>query len=146
MRFKKMLVAVDFSEPSRLAARSAAEMAADSGAALVFVHVWEPTAHLYGMPAFPVAFADDYTEKARQAMEEIRREAEQIGAKHVSTMVLTGTPWNEIVELLRKDESYDLVVVGTHGHTGLKHVLLGSVAERIVRHSPVPVLAVRTRP
>jgi nucleotide-binding universal stress UspA family protein len=64
----------------------------------------------------------------------------------VSTTILTGTPWHEVVELLRKDESFDLVMVGTHGHTGLKHVLLGSVAERIVRHAPCPVLVVRTRP
>jgi nucleotide-binding universal stress UspA family protein len=145
MRFKKVLVAVDFSGPSRTALQSAAEMAVDSGAELVLVHVWEPTAQLYGMPAFPVAFADDYIAEAKQGVESAKQDAERTGAKRVSTLVLTGTPWHEIVELLRKDHGYDLVVVGTHGRTGLKHVLLGSVAERIVRHSPVPVLVIRTR-
>lgn len=145
MRFKKVMVADDFSEASRVAVSSGAQMAADSGAELVLVHVWEPTAHLYGMAAFPVAFAEDYTEKAKQSLAASKRAAEEIGARRVSTLVLTGTPWHEIVELLRKDETYDLVIVGTHGRTGLKHVLLGSVAERIVRHAPVPVLAIRTR-
>jgi len=145
MRFKKVLVAVDFSEPSRNAVQSAATLAADSGAELVLVHVWEPTAHLYGMPAFPVAFAEDYLAQAKQSVESAKRDAEQLGAKQVSTLVLTGTPWHELVELLRKDPSFDLVIAGTHGRTGLKHVLLGSVAERIVRHSPVPVLVTRTR-
>ena len=46
---------------------------------------------------------------------------------------------------LSSDPSYDLAVIGTHGRTGLKHVLLGSVAERVVRHAPCPVLVVRTR-
>jgi nucleotide-binding universal stress UspA family protein len=146
MRFKKILVALDFSEPSRLALRSAAQLAADSGAELVLAHVWQPNVYSFGGPEFPLSFAEDYTRQAKASLEDSRREAEQVGAHRVSTTILTGTPWHEVVELLRKDESFDLVMVGTHGHTGLKHVLLGSVAERIVRHAPCPVLVVRTRP
>ena len=145
MRFKKLLVALDFSEPSRKALHSAAQMAADNGAEMVLVHVWQPTASLTGGPEFPISFAEDYIQQAKDGLEDSKREAEQMGARRVSTIVLTGTPWHEIAELLRKDESYDLVVIGSHGRTGLKHVLLGSVAERIVRHVPVPVLVVRSR-
>ena len=51
-------------------------------------------------------------------------------------------PWDETVKLLGRD-NYDLVVLGTHGRTGLKHVLLGSVAEKVVRHAPCAALVVR---
>ena len=145
MRFKKLLVPHDFSDPSREALQAAAQIAADSGAELVLVHVWQPTAHSYGGPVFPVSFAEDFISQAKEGLESARGDAERAGATRVSTTVLTGAPWHEIVELLRKDASFDLVVLGTHGRTGLKHVLLGSVAEKIVRHAPCPVLVVRTR-
>src|SRR5687767_14098942 len=101
MPFKKMLVAVDFSEPSRAALAKAVEMAIDGGAELVLAHVWEPKAHLYGMPAFPVALANDYVARAEKDVEELKREAERKGVRRVSTTVLTGTPWHEIVDLLQ---------------------------------------------
>ena len=142
MAFKKVLVAVDFSEPSREALRGAAQIATERDTELVLVHVWEPKAHLYGLPPFPVSSSDEYVQHANAQLDDAKREAERIGAKRVSTLVLTGIPWHEVVELLR---SFDLVVVGTHGRTGLRHVLLGSIAERIVRHAPAPVLVLRTR-
>jgi universal stress protein A len=145
MRFKKVLVALDFSETSRAALSCAAQLAADSGAELVLVHVWHPGGHAFGGPEFPISFAEDYLREREQQIEAAKREAERTGARLVTTRVLTGTPWHEIVELLRKDQSFDLAVIGTHGRTGIKHVLLGSVAERVVRHAPVPVLVMRTR-
>jgi nucleotide-binding universal stress UspA family protein len=72
-------------------------------------------------------------------------EAEQLGARRVSTVLATGAPWHEIVEIARRDPAIDLIVMGTHGYTGLKHVLMGSVAEKVVRHAPCPVLAARAR-
>lgn len=143
MRFKKLLVAVDFSEPSHKAFQVASQLAADSGAQLVLVHVFQPAA--YTGPLLPIAIAEDALRDANTSLEGLKRQAESIGAHRVSTLVLTGTPWHEIVELVRKDEAIDLVVLGTHGHTGLKHVLIGSVAERVVRHAVSPVLVVRTR-
>ena len=60
-------------------------------------------------------------------------------------MFATGTPWNETVAIAKRDPSIDLIVMGTHGRTGLKHALLGSVAEKVVRHAPCPVLVARDR-
>jgi universal stress protein A len=143
MRFKKLLVAVDFSEPSQAAFHTAAQLAADAGAQLVIVHVFQPAS--YTGPLMPVAATEDAQRDARASLAALERQAESVGARRVSSALLTGTPWHEIVELARKDEAIDLVVLGTHGHTGLKHVLIGSVAERVVRHAPCPVLVVRTR-
>jgi universal stress protein A len=75
-------------------------------------------------------------------MREWIAEAHALGATNVDAIFLAGNPADEIIELLHKDPSFDLVVVGTHGRTGLAHVLLGSVAEKIVRRSPCAVLAI----
>lgn len=145
MRFHKVLAALDFSEPSRVALDAAARMCAASGAELVLAHVWQPTLYSYGMPAFPVAVVEGTVEQVERRLGEARKAAEALGAKHVTTRALSGAPWHELVELLRHDRSFDLAVLGTHGHTGLEHVLLGSVAEKVVRHAPCAVLVVRTR-
>ena len=145
MGFKKILVAVDFSEPSHKAVEAAARISADTGGELVLVHVWQPSSQTYGGLMFPISFAEDYIKDATLKIAAVQREAEEAGAKHVTSDVRTGAPWHEIVEMVRKDESFDLIIVGSHGRTGLKHVLLGSVAEKVVRHAPCPVLVVRTR-
>jgi nucleotide-binding universal stress UspA family protein len=134
VRFKKLLVPVDFSEPSRQAFHAGVAMAADTGVPLVLVHVVQG----------PVAESRSETvESARLALARWQHDAEVAGAELVSTRVIMGTPWHEIVELLRADRTFDLVIVGTHGRTGIQQVLLGSVAERVVRHAPCPVLVVR---
>ena len=57
-------------------------------------------------------------------------------------VVVVGRPWQEVTELARK-MGVDLIIMGTHGYTGLKHVMMGSTAERVIRHAPCPVLVVR---
>lgn len=145
MGFKKILVAVDFSEPSREALQTAAQIGADTGAELVLVHVWRPNSHTYGGPVFPISFAEDYIKDATVKLTGLQHVAEAAGAKRVTSEVLTGAPWHEVVEMVKKDASFDLIIVGSHGLTGFKYVLLGSVAEKIVRHAPIPVLVVRAR-
>jgi universal stress protein A len=76
---------------------------------------------------------------------EWKAHAKELGANEVATRVLTGAPWDQIVAAARDDSAIDLIVMGTHGRTGLKHALLGSVAEKTVRHAPCPVLVVRSR-
>jgi nucleotide-binding universal stress UspA family protein len=143
MRFKKLLAALDFSPLSDQAFHTAAAMAADTGAQLVLLHVLQnrsgeelPSYRSHQIMPQHVAAAD-------AKLAERKREANQLGAHLVSTRVEHGSPWYEIVDLLRQDRSFDLVVIGTHGRTGLKHVLLGSVAEKVVQHAPCPVLVVR---
>jgi len=145
MWFHKILVGVDFTPPSHEALRTATAFAADGGAELVLVHVLQPLVTPMAPVDFPGTLEHDEVNAAELALLKWQAEAEQVGAKRVSTKVVIGTPWHEIVELLRRDDRFDLAVVGTHGRTGLRHVLLGSVAERIVRHASCAVLVVRVR-
>ncbi|MBA2540002.1 MAG: universal stress protein [Deltaproteobacteria bacterium] len=64
----------------------------------------------------------------------------------MSTKFLQGAPWHAMVELAEADGSFDLIVMGTHGRTGLKRLLIGSIAEKVVRHAPISVLVVRGNP
>jgi len=125
----------------------AVELARRLGAELEIVHVEEP------LPAY--AFAEGPLPDLPRLQEEVQRWAERELEQQVKeargagvpvrTAVLLGTPANTIVETARTDGA-DLIVVGSHGRTGLERVLLGSVAERIVRTSPCPVLTVRSTP
>src|SRR6266478_3213395 len=145
--FKKILVGTDFSEASDEARRVAIELARRLGAELEIVHVEEP------LPAY--AFAEGALLDLPRLQEEVRTWAERQledlarGARasgvSTTTAVLLGVPANTIVEAARTERA-DLIVVGTHGRTGLERVLLGSVAERVVRNAPCAVLTVRQTP
>jgi universal stress protein A len=143
MSFRKILCPTDFSEGSRHALRLAIGEWPD--AHLVLIHVWQPP-YVYGPDSgIPGSLFIDTKTMAEEELANWKREAEQQGVRSVSAVLATGAPWNEIVELARREPSIDLIVMGTHGRTGLKHVLLGSVAEKVVRHAPCPVLAARSR-
>jgi nucleotide-binding universal stress UspA family protein len=147
MSTKKILVPVDYSECSQAALAQAVAFALTSGASIDVVHVWDrPT---YVSDTVMVTNTDG---SKRSLVEMVRENAEQemsafLKAAKVPTEVplthrlLSGEPVTTLLEELRSRD-YDLVVVGTHGRTGLTHVLVGSVAERLVRLSPVPVLSV----
>ncbi|HEY5944884.1 MAG TPA: universal stress protein [Kofleriaceae bacterium] len=141
MRFKKILVAVDFSPASREAMRTAAALAAESGAQLTVAHFWQVPLLGAELP-LPAQYVDDVRNGAEQQLATWVAEASSLSDRPVTSVFELGVPWDEAVKLLRRDH-YDLAVVGTHGRTGLKHVLLGSVAEKIVRHAPCAVLVVR---
>jgi nucleotide-binding universal stress UspA family protein len=144
MSFRKILCPIDFSEGSREALRLAVDKLGPD-AHLVLVHVWQPP-FVYGPDAgFPGNVFIETKTLAENELATWKGQAEQLGARRVSTVLATGAPWHEIVELARQDPAIDLIAMGTHGRTGIKHVLLGSVAEKVVRHAPCPVLAVRVR-
>lgn len=145
MRFQKILCSVDFSPGSSEALRLAVEMCgADSE--LVIVHVWQPLFYTYGAESM---LTGDITRQiqadAERGLAESKREAEHLGARRVTTLFQTGAPWREIVDVLEQDRTFELAVIGSHGRTGLARVLLGSVAEKVVRHAPCPVLVARIR-
>lgn len=144
MTFRKILCPVDFSADAREARRLAIEMSG-SDTQLVLVHVWQPP-YVYGMdggPPGPILVETQSLAEGDLARWKV--DAEHLGARQVSTVLAIGAPWHEIVELARRDPAIDLIVMGTHGRTGIKHALLGSVAEKVVRHAPCPVLVVRNR-
>ena len=142
--FKNILCPVDFSDNSRHALTVAIELAKSSNAALTIAHIWQPPMPLYGTPDAAVsgdliqAMVDD----AERSLAEWQATAQAAGVTSVQSKMLTGVPWDEIVKLALESHA-DLVVMGTHGRTGLKHVLIGSVAEKVVRHAPCAVLVIR---
>ena len=145
MVFTKILCPVDFSSGSREALRLAAELTRDSAAQLVLAHVWEPTRWSTGEVQIAPGVIQDMVDAEEAELARWKAEAQKLGAKEVAVQFLTGVAWDEIVALAKNDPRIDLVVMGTHGRTGLKHVLLGSVAEKVVRYAPCPVLVVRAR-
>jgi nucleotide-binding universal stress UspA family protein len=144
MRVRRILGAVDFSEPARVALHYAADLARLFEAELTLFHVYHIPG--YGMPEGSFILPGPETmskffARVDERLASWRAEAEARGARSVDVATAQGSPWHEIVERARS--GYQLIVVGTHGHTGLRHVLLGSVADRVVRHAPCPVLTVR---
>jgi nucleotide-binding universal stress UspA family protein len=142
--FAKILVPIDFSSHSSEAIRYAADLARRYQGTLTLVHAYQPVA--YALPEgfvlyTPAQFANMLTE-FEKLLAAAKLEAEQAGASRVETRSLQGDIASEIVDLAKKD-GHDLIVMGTHGRTGASHVLLGSIAEKVVRRAPCPVLTVR---
>ncbi len=141
---QKILVTTDFSTQSLPAVRYALALGRRTGAAVTLLHVVETASSMSGLEAVLLARTDaEVAELARTKLEALaRREAK--GAGKITAVVRTGKPFHEI-SLTAGERAADLIVIATHGHTGLKRVWLGSTAERVVRHAPCPVLTVPTR-
>ena len=141
-KIESILVPVDFSAPARAGLNLALELAKKFGARVTMLHV-------YGLPvyAFPegAVFGPEVLTRlasaAQDAVDRLRVEVASHGVD-VTAVSTVGTPAEEIVDRV-KSHGFDLIVMGTHGRTGLKHALLGSVAERVVRLATCPVLTVR---
>nr|HEX4315800.1 universal stress protein [Kofleriaceae bacterium] len=145
MVFKKILCPVDFSAGAREALTVAARIAVESSAALVLVHVWElPTWAITELTLAPAAL-QDLLDSNDAELARWKAEAAALGVRDVQTRSETGPAWDRIVAVAGSDPGVDLVVMGTHGRTGLSHALIGSVAEKVVRFAPCNVLVVRPR-
>lgn len=144
---RNILVPVDFSPSSKLAIEYALMFAERYSATVRILHSWEVPA--YVRPDLTVwsgqlssTLSDSVKLAAEQAMNEFVRNAQVADRKDVTTEIVEGQPYAMILSALETG-TYDLVVMGTHGRTGLSHFVLGSVAEKVVRHSQQPVLTVR---
>jgi len=139
MQMNKILVPLDFSAASETALSYATSLAKESGASLLLVHVEErPIA--YGAGEFYVGAADvDTSEELTARLQAVTPTDQQVAYAH---RMLSGEPAPAIVHLA-EEEKVDLIVMGTHGHTGLMRLLMGSVAEEIVRKAPCPVFTLR---
>lgn len=137
---RRVLVPVDCSDASDAAVQHGKELAQTYGAEIDLLHVVEE-------PSYPFAYGPDLAsfptrevvERVEEQLAEIARE--EIGYEHVMVQAATGSSSSEILNYV-KEHDVDLVVMATHGRTGLDHILLGSVAERVLRQSPVPVFTV----
>ena len=132
---KRILVPVDFGGPSLRACDRAAALARELLGSITLVHVVEPLPY----PIPPEATAQ-LREAAARAME-VHAAKLRPHVRELHTRIAAGTPWREVLAAIDAEQA-DLVVAGTHGRRGLARVALGSVAERIVRTSPVPVLTI----
>jgi nucleotide-binding universal stress UspA family protein len=143
LRFKTVLVPVDFSASSRRALDYAAGFAASHGGRLVLLHVVEPVVYPAELGYPSLGALPPQTEYERAGKEQLSLLARQVsGSVEVTAKIRVGQPYVEITRAAR-ELGADLIIISTHGHTGLKRVLVGSTAERVVRHATVPVLTLR---
>ncbi len=146
MAFQRILCPVDFSDPSRRALDLAVELAQKFSASLTVLHVYPPPGYVLPegyVPAGPEVLAEVEL-RTRESLEAWQQAAQAAGAAQVDIATGIGPAAGEIVHQAREG-NFDLVVVGTHGRTGLAHMVLGSTAEKVVRLSPCPVLTVPLR-
>lgn len=143
MTFRKILCPTDFSPGSQQALRVAARLANESNAEVVIAHGWHVPDIAFAEFTIPEDLIGKLAEDAERGLAKAKREAESLGIERVTSKLINGAPWQDIVRLAEEDDAFDLIVIGTHGRTGLRRVLLGSVAEKVIRHAPCSVLAVR---
>jgi nucleotide-binding universal stress UspA family protein len=145
--FKKIMCPTDFSEPAGEAVEAAKEVALHFSAEMLLVHVVPP---LHFMPPSdaPPTLTPLYLEEMETAGKKgLRKFADEKipGEVMVHLELSLGNPADEIIRIAR-EEQVDLIVMATHGATGFQRVLFGSVAEKVVRLSPCPVLTIRAHP
>lgn len=142
--WKKILCPIDFSDASRVALETASDLASRQGASLTLFHAYPVPGYTFPDGSFVASskMLEELAEQANRHLEEWRELATKAGAASVTAATAVGEPAHEIVSFAEA-QGMDLVVVGTHGRTGLTHALMGSVAERVVRKAPCPVLTVR---
>jgi universal stress protein A len=142
-KFTNILVPTDFSPASERVLAYARALAERFGASLHLLHVVEDPVMA---AAWSEAYAFDVAGLQARFREEAERRLTEVAASltgvTVTTDVLDGSPARTIAAAAG-DKGMDLIVMGTHGRSGLSHLLLGSVAERVVRSAPCPVLTVR---
>ncbi len=142
--FSTILVAIDFSDSSDNAFNLALNMARKYSAKLELVHVINEPVDLRGFYVPHISFEkleEEIEEGARKMMESFCRR-HLADYENFESHIVAGLPYEQILQQAQ-DLGADLVILGTHGRTGLDHVLFGSTAEKVVRRSPVPVLTVR---
>jgi len=137
MQAKTIIFPVDFSTNNDKSLALATSLARDSGAKLFIVHVEEPPVVYVGNSYYGVP--NPQAEDVSKMLKEVVPPTSDVAYEHKS---LTGTPADEIVNFAEQTKA-DFIVMGTHGRTGLFRVLMGSVAEAVVRKAPCPVLTVK---
>jgi nucleotide-binding universal stress UspA family protein len=143
MSVQHVLVPIDFSADADYALEYATGLARKLQARLTLLHVIEPLV-VGSVETMPYTFLQDLEDKITEAMIPYHERVTAAGLSCNYTIV-HGVPFQVIIDTARTAH-VDLIIMGTHGRTGLRHVLLGSVAERVVRLAPCPVLVVRLPP
>ena len=144
LSFNLILVPTDFSEQSLRALDYAIGLAERFSSGLRLVHVREPAPRISDMAWDGM----DLTERDREALDKVKKSLQEIARERVprcvrmDTEAINGQPVREIIKCAQR-EGANLIVMATHGRTGLKHVLMGSTTEAVIRRAPCPVLTLK---
>ena len=140
--FEKILIPTDGSENAKEAATRGLELAKLMDAEVTAISIMDTGSLYFGRGSRQTAVLSYpyLEEEANLAVDQVRQEGETMSVI-VKKIIMKGVPANEIV---KASKDYDLIVMGTFGHTGLSHLLMGSVAEKVVRFASCPVLVIRT--
>jgi nucleotide-binding universal stress UspA family protein len=141
----RIVVPIDFSEYSKKAFRYAIDFAQTFSAEMILVYVVEPIIYPADFSFGQVALPSMEREIQDRGLEQLQAliEKEVPAGINARSTIRTGKPFVEIIQVA-KEEKADLIVIATHGHSGIEHVLFGSTAEKVVRKSPCPVLSIRS--
>jgi universal stress protein A len=151
LTFRRILVPVDFSPCSKAALQYAAQIAERLGATVEVLHVWEPPMYL-GLGPGEVflqvttdqgqSLSELVRTRAQKELDQLIAETQSGSSMNLSGRLEVGNIGDTIVEAA-KGGQYDLIVMGTHGRRGFSRALMGSIAEKVVRHAPCPVITYR---
>lgn len=141
---KNILVPIDFSDYSKNALRYAAQFAKQFNAKIFLVYVVEPMIYPADFSMGQVAIPSMDSDLQNRASQELKALAKNFieSTTNSETLIKTGKPFVEINETAKEVDA-DLIIMATHGHTGVEHLLFGSTAEKVVRKAPCPVLTLR---
>jgi nucleotide-binding universal stress UspA family protein len=149
LQIRSILVPTDFSECGNYALSCAASLARTFKASIICVHVIEPIVPTVGYSGMsePLPIADISEQLEDSAERELPKlaECEECAGLDVEELIVHGEAASEIVQVA-KERDVDLIVISSHGRTGLGRILFGSTAEAVVRHAPCPVLVVKPEP
>jgi nucleotide-binding universal stress UspA family protein len=147
---KNILCPIDCSEGSRVALEHASALADKFDAQILVLHAWHVTYHVrpdlsvWGQSSGQESLLDVVKSEAQAAVDAFVAKLDEATRRRTTVKVVQGDEVPSIVDAA-ENEGIDLIVMGTHGRSGISRVALGSVAERVVRHAPCPVLTVRIR-
>jgi len=139
---KKVLVPIDFSDYSKSALKYAVNFSKLFNAEIILIYVVEPVIYPPDFSMGQIAMPSLNTEWDERAKDELDKLAKNEINLSLKTVIKTGKPFVEIIETA-KEENIDLIIIATHGHSGVEHILFGSTAEKVVRKAPCPVLTLR---
>ena len=144
LEIKKVLVPIDFSDYSKSSLRYAVSFARQFNAEIYLIYVVEPVIYPPDFSMGQIAIPSVNAEWGKRAKEELENLAktEIPEGVNVKTILKNGKPFMEIIDAA-SEEDIDLIIIATHGHSGVEHILFGSTAEKVVRKAPCPVLTLR---
>ncbi len=145
IHLRSILVPIDFSEHSKNALKYAIPFARQFNASLELMYIVEPTIYPADFSFGQVGFPNVEEELRKRGADELDAliKSEIAGQVEATRTIRTGRPFYEI-DQYAKEKNIDLIIIATHGHSGMEHILFGSTAEKVVRSAPCPVLVVRS--